>query len=223
MAAGASPGWMGIRWKRRHRPIRARPPSYGRAMTLAGRKFGSARGSRSRRRRPAPGWRRATLLIRGELVTWMEDAGVDAASPRGDPQDRRDAEVAEDFRCARDDGVEPGDATGHARRDRDAGLAARPSGRGLRARDSGAVPAYLERWTRSSGWRACRLAPTSVRDRARLLDVALDEMRSGSICCRPPGANLEADWDGRRRVFPDTDHPGLLAIMERRASRPTRT
>jgi primosomal replication protein N'' len=57
-----------------------------------------------------------------------------------------------------------------------------------------------------------------VRERARRLEVELDESLLRAPSLSTSRSRLSAVWDERRRVLPDTDHPGLLAIVERRVT-----
>ncbi|MFH7191564.1 hypothetical protein ACHWGL_32220, partial [Klebsiella pneumoniae] len=54
------------------------------------------------------------------------------------------------------------------------------------------------------------------RDRARQLGVELDETQLRTAALSTSRSQLAAVWEERRRILPDTDHPGLLAIVERR-------
>jgi hypothetical protein len=54
-----------------------------------------------------------------------------------------------------------------------------------------------------------------VRDRARLLEIELDESRVRPALLSTSRANLEAERDTIRMVYPDSDHGGLASIIER--------
>lgn len=54
-----------------------------------------------------------------------------------------------------------------------------------------------------------------VRDRARLLEIELDETRVRPALLSTSRANLEAERDTIRLVYPDSDHNGLASIIER--------
>lgn len=54
-----------------------------------------------------------------------------------------------------------------------------------------------------------------VRDRARLLEIELDESRVRAALLSTSRANLEAERDAIRMVYPDSDHGGLASIIER--------
>src|SRR3546814_1353481 len=53
-------------------------------------------------------------------------------------------------------------------------------------------------------------------DRARQLDVELDETKLRTLALSTSKSRLASVWEEQRRILPDTDHPGLLAIVERR-------
>ena len=55
----------------------------------------------------------------------------------------------------------------------------------------------------------------TVRDRARLLEIELDEPRVRAALLATSRINLEAERDRLRALFPDTEHNGLASIMER--------
>jgi DNA polymerase III delta prime subunit len=56
---------------------------------------------------------------------------------------------------------------------------------------------------------------SAVRERAKLLDIELDEERLRVALLATSRANLDAERSLVRRLYPDTDHPGLSALMER--------
>ncbi len=156
------------------------------------------------------------LLLRGELATWMEDAGLDA-SMRAEVRALASlTDVSEDIRLAlalkalnplmplvvRGEIVTPGwllqhPAEGYA-------LVTGPVPDRLESEDSELWLARLKR------------RETRVRDRARQLEVELDETQMRVNVLSTSRSLLAAVWAERRRVLPDTDHPGLLAITERR-------
>src|SRR5262249_59167238 len=80
----------------------------------------------------------------------------------------------------------------------------------------GPVPDILAR-TDSDLW-LCGLKKRSetVRQRASLLEIPIDEevFRIQALTTSRP--RLAALWEARSRLFPDTDHPGLISILERR-------
>jgi primosomal replication protein N'' len=60
-----------------------------------------------------------------------------------------------------------------------------------------------------------RTRAVAVRERAKLLEVALDEELLRTVLLATSRANLEAERAARRRIYPDSDHAGLTSILER--------
>jgi primosomal replication protein N'' len=60
-----------------------------------------------------------------------------------------------------------------------------------------------------------RTRAVAVRERAKLLEVALDEELLRTVLLATSRANLEAERATRRRIYPDSDHAGLTSILER--------
>lgn len=83
---------------------------------------------------------------------------------------------------------------------------------------SGPIPDLLERRDEEPWLGRLKRRMERVQERAKQLDVALsdDEFRVHTLSTSR--ARLAAIWADRRRLLPDTDHPGLLAILERRLS-----
>ena len=81
---------------------------------------------------------------------------------------------------------------------------------------TGPVPDRLERDDDELWLATLKRREARVRDRARRLEVELDEPQFKVATLATSQSRLAAGWLDRRRVLPDTDHPGLLALMERR-------
>ncbi|PTM39383.1 uncharacterized protein DUF4011 [Bosea sp. 124] len=164
-------------------------------------------------------WEEAkALLERGELSTWAEEAGLDAALRRSLRAIIALEDVSPDIRLAlalkamnplmplvvRGEIVTPGWLLEHL----DEGYAL----------ITGPVPERLER-EGSEGWLGrLQRREARVRERARQLDVELDEAELRVAALSTSRSRLAAVWEDRRRILPDTDHPGLLALIERRVT-----
>jgi primosomal replication protein N'' len=79
----------------------------------------------------------------------------------------------------------------------------------------GSVSRSLDRMGREPWIGRLRARSEAVRDRARLLEVELDESRVKLAMLATSRANLEAERNRLRKIFPDTEHPGLASVMER--------
>lgn len=157
-----------------------------------------------------------SLLLRGDLATWMEDAGLEPAVRAKVRALAALTDASEDIRLAlalkvlnpamplvvRGEIVTPGWLLDHP--DEGYALITGPVPDMLKAEDS-------ELWLSRLKRREIR-----VRDRAKQLEVELDETQLRVNVLSTSRSRLAAVWEERRRVLPDTDHPGLLAIVERR-------
>ncbi|AXB75512.1 AAA domain-containing protein [Novosphingobium sp. P6W] len=164
-----------------------------------------------------PQWEEARdLLLHGELVTWMEEAGQHPglrakvrtiAALDGVSQDIRLALALKALNPAmplvvRGEIVTPGWLIDHPE-----------EGYAL---ITGPVPDRLDREDDEVWLGRLKRREARVRERAQQLDVELDETLLRVAALSTSRIRLSAVWDERRRVLPDTDHPGLLAIVERR-------
>ncbi len=165
----------------------------------------------------AESWDKArVLLLRGDLLTWMEDAGLDPAMRARVRMLATLAEASDDIRLAlalkalnplmplvvRGEIVTPGWLLDHA----DEGYAL----------ITGPVPDLLESEDSELWLTRLKRREIRVRDRARQLGVELDETQMRVNALSTSRSRLAAVWAERRRILPDTDHPGLLALTERR-------
>ncbi len=186
-----------------------------RTIALGGKRYGSAQRF-ALAAAEADAWEEAAaLLLRGEVATWLEDAGLDAGL-----RDVRAmaalGDVSDDIRLAlalkalnpamplvvRGEIVTPGWLLDHP-----------AQGYAL---ISGPVPALLEARDTELWLSRLQRRESRVRERARQLDVTLDEEALRVNLLSTSRSRLAAVWEEKRRILPDTDHPGLLALLERR-------
>jgi primosomal replication protein N'' len=80
---------------------------------------------------------------------------------------------------------------------------------------TGEVGKQLERIDRESWIIRLRARAVAVRERAKLLEVDLDEERLRTVLLATSRANLEAERAALRCIYPDSDHAGLTSILER--------
>jgi len=195
-------------------PLPEEEPS-GPALSLAGRAF----------RRPdafalaaaeAGNWDPASdLLHRGAVATWLSEQKAD---PRLVSQVRRiaaDESLTEDFRLAlallalnpalpltlRGEIVTPAWLLSHT-----------ANGYAI---VTGDVTRQLEQMEREPWLVRLRSRAEAVRERAQLLEIALDEDNVRVALLATSRANLEAERDAIRQIWPDTDNAGLASILER--------
>ncbi|RWB93114.1 MAG: DUF4011 domain-containing protein [Mesorhizobium sp.] len=165
----------------------------------------------------AAAWDEArSLLLRGALATWAEDAGLDPRLQAEIRQLGHLEDVSEDLRLAlalkilnpamplacRGEIITPGWLLDNL----DEGYAL----------VVGPVPDLLKRKGAELWLSRLKLRAEQVRERARQLDVALNEDELRVHLLSTSRSRLSAVWSDRRRLLPDTDHPGLIAILERR-------
>ena len=80
---------------------------------------------------------------------------------------------------------------------------------------TGETARHLERMGREPWLVRLASRASAVRERAKLLEIELDEERLRVALLATSRANLDAERSLVRRLYPDTDHPGLSALMER--------
>jgi len=165
----------------------------------------------------ADGWDQALdHLLRGAIVTWAEQVGLPATGIAGLRQIARHEGIEDDFRLMlalkvlnpemplihRGDIVTPGWLLEHPLE-------------GYRL-VSGSVPDLLEH-LQTDNW-LCRLKrrEESVRQRALHQHIALVEESLRVYLLSTSRAKLASQWQERQRLLPDTAHPGLLSLAERR-------
>jgi len=187
-----------------------------RAITLARKPYASPTGF-ALAAAQAETWDEARgLLLSGGLATWAQDAELD---PRLQAELRQLAQMegaSEDLRLGlalmalnpampltcRGEIITPGWLLDHPE-----------DGYALIA---GPVPEFLSRKDAEPWLNRLKQRADAVRERARQLDLTLSEPEVQVHLLSTSRARLAAVWADRRRLLPDTDHPGLIAILERR-------
>jgi len=187
-----------------------------RTIMLAGRRHGNLARLALAAAQPEAWDEARALFMHGELLTWMEEIGVVAALRADLRRIQALADTSEAVRLAvalkamnpsmplvvRGEIVTPGWLLDHPE-----------DGYALIV---GPVPALLEERDSELWLARLQRRAEKVRERAKQLDVTLDEERLRIYLLSTSRSRLAAVWDERCRVLPDTDHPGLLAILERR-------
>ncbi len=79
----------------------------------------------------------------------------------------------------------------------------------------GKVPSLLEKYADENWLSGFRSRERRVRRRARDLDIDLDEETLRIALLSNSQARLAAQWDVRRKIFPDASVGGLASLMER--------
>lgn len=82
---------------------------------------------------------------------------------------------------------------------------------------SGPVPDLLQALEQDSWLMRLKTRVDAVRERADHLHIELDETNLRVYLLSTSRARLSAEWDTRRRIFPDSEHAGLLNLLERKS------
>lgn len=82
---------------------------------------------------------------------------------------------------------------------------------------TGPVPDLLHELDQDNWLLRLKTRAAAVRDRAAHLQIELDDDTLRVYLLSTSRARLSAEWTTRRRVFPDSDHLGLLNLLERRS------
>ncbi|WP_370679619.1 AAA domain-containing protein [Comamonas sp. GB3 AK4-5] len=82
---------------------------------------------------------------------------------------------------------------------------------------TGPVPDVLDELGTESWLGQLKTRVGAVRNRARNLDIALDEDTLRINLLSTSRVRLAAEWEERRKLLPDTEHLGLLNLLERRS------
>ena len=81
----------------------------------------------------------------------------------------------------------------------------------------GPLPDLLHELDQDNWLLRLKTRAAAVRERADNLGIALDEDTLRVYLLSTSRARLSAEWDSRRRIFPDSEHLGLLNLLERRS------
>jgi hypothetical protein len=155
------------------------------------------------------------LTLRGAIVTWLEDLHADRSLIANFRRVVSDERLPEDLRHA-------------------LGLMALNRSLPLVLKGSIVTPAWLlqnpvegydiiageasrhlERMERETWLVQMRVRAEAVRERARLLEIELDEDRLRVILLASSRTGLETERVHLRQLFPETDHAGLASLLER--------
>ena len=193
------------------------PHLAGPAITLGGQRY-HAPHAYALAAAEAANWEEAReQLVRGAVVSWAQDAGADPTVVAGLRRVARKDALEEDFRLLaalkvlnpeippihRGDIVTPRWLLGHP----------------IEAYEliTGSLPDLLDELGTESWLSQLKARAHAVRARARNLDIDLDEDTVRIHLLSTSRVKLAAEWEERRRLLPDTEHHGLLGLMERRA------
>lgn len=155
-------------------------------------------------------------LVRGALVSWAQDVGADAPVLAALRRIARQDSLEEDFRLLAALKVLNPDMPPIHR-----GNIVTP--RWLLTHPiegyeliTGGLPDLLEELGTESWLSQLKERSHAVRSRARSLEIELDEDTVRINLLSTSRVRLAAEWEERRRLLPDTEHHGLLNLMERR-------
>ena len=188
----------------------------GPTISLAGRSYAGPSSFALAAADPAAWDEARDKLLRGAVLTWAQEAGMDARILAGLRQVATLQDVSDDFRLAlalkllnssmplicRGDIVTPGWLLDHP----DEGYAL----------ITGPVPEMLDRMDAELWLSRLKARAVNIRERARQLEIALNEEDLRVHLLSTSQSRLAALWDERRCLLPDTDHSALLALLERR-------
>jgi hypothetical protein len=155
------------------------------------------------------------LLLRGDLITWAERAGLQAEALAHLREVARQDDLEDDFRLML------------ALKCLNADMPLIHQGRIVTPNwlleypedafrlISGSVPDILRRFD-CEGWLSrLKKRAQDIRERARNLDIPLQEAALRIYLLATSRPRLLAEWRERLRLFPDSRHPGLLVLLDR--------
>ncbi|HKY30812.1 MAG TPA: AAA domain-containing protein, partial [Pyrinomonadaceae bacterium] len=155
-------------------------------------------------------------LLKGAVVTWAEETNVDSRLLGSLRQLRLLENLSDDFRLSlalkilnplmplicRGDIVTPGWLLDHL----DEGYEL----------ITGPAPDFLKRLDTEIWLSRLKVRATNVRERARNLEIELEEDDLRIHLLSTSQSRLEQMWNEKRKILPESDHPALSAIFERR-------
>lgn len=188
------------------------------SITLGGKQYRSA-ASFALAAAEATNWDDAkNLLMRGAIATWAFEAGFEAKIPAALRQFVKVEELSEDLRLSislktlnpaiplivRGNIVTPGWLLDHP-----------VDGYSL---ITGAAPDLLRKVDPDDWLWRLKIRAETVRKRLDQLEIAVDEEILRVHLLSTSMARLATLWEEKRRLLPDTDHAGLVSLIERRQS-----
>ncbi len=188
----------------------------GPVISLAGRYYASPASFALAAADPAAWDEARDKLLRGAVLTWALEAGMESRIIAGLRQVAVLEDVSDDFRLAlalkllnasmplicRSDIVTPGWLLDHP----DEGYEL----------VTGPAPDMLSRMGAELWLSRLKTRASNIRERARQLEITLNEEELRVHLLSTSQSRLTALWEDRRRLLPDTDHSALLALIERR-------
>ncbi|TPQ52869.1 histidine kinase, partial [Prosthecomicrobium hirschii] len=191
-------------------------PVAGPSITLAGRAYRKATAFALAAAEAARWDEASDLLQRGVIATWVAEAGLDASIGAAIRLIQHLTEVPDDLRLSlalkvlnpaiplvsRGIIITPGWLLDHPAEGYDL--------------ITGPVPDFLNRLDTEPWIVSLHARAVAVRKRAHHLGIVLDEEAIRVHLLATSQARLAALWEQRRRIVPDTEHHGLVALTERR-------
>ena len=194
----------------------AGPATNGPAIALGGRRYHSLMGY-AVAAAEAPVWEEARdQLVRGALVSWAQESGAQASTLAALRRIARQDALDEDFRLLAALKVLNPDMPAIHR-----GQIVTPRWLLVHPIEAyelitGDLPDLLVELG-AEGWLAqLKARSVAVRARARALSIELDEDTVRIHVLVTSRVKLATEWEERRRLLPDTQHSGLLHLMESR-------
>ncbi len=157
-----------------------------------------------------------TQAVRGALVAWVEEANVGSAELSALRRLSHTEDISEDFRLAlalkvlhpsmplvlKGNIITPGWLLDHPEEATHLVF--------------GAATEFLARLGAEEWLSKLRQRGAAVRARAKQFEIALNEDELKIHLLSTSRARLAALWGEKRKLLPDTDHPGLNSLLERR-------